>query len=114
MRYTSETIRVLLILGAVLVLIGAVIEHLIPMIDSHNPPDAMSWVGPVVLIIVSILIFIMVGVLHVRNANIPMNAVIMIVFLALEIILGGGSFWSITGIGIIVEIVATTLLAAGE
>ncbi len=114
MRYTSETIRVLLILGAVLVLIGAVMEHLIPMIDSHHALDVMSWVAPIVLIVVSILIFIMVGVLHVRNAKIPMNAVVMVVFLALEIILGGGAFWSITGIGIIVEIVATTLLAAGE
>ncbi len=114
MRYTSETIRVLLILGAVLVLIGAVMEYLIPMFDSHNHPDAMGWVAPVVLIVVSILIFIMVGALHVRNAQIPMNAIVMIVFLALEIILGGASFWSIVGIGLIVEIVATTLLAAGE
>ncbi len=118
MRYSSETIRVLLILGAILVIVGAVMESIIPMFGTNGHggqlPDAASWIGPIVLIIVSILVFVMVGVLHVRNASIPMNALIMVVFLALEIILGGASFWSITGIGLIIEIVATTLLAAGE
>ncbi len=113
MRATSDTIRILLILGAVLVIVGVIVESIIPAFGGRNPPEAAFWIGPIVLIIVSILIFIVVGVIH-TSRNIPLNAVIMIVFLALEIILGGASFWSIIGMGLILEIVATTMLAMTE
>jgi hypothetical protein len=38
----------------------------------------------------------------------------MVIFMVLEVFLSGAALFSIIGIGIIIEIVATTMLAMGE
>ncbi len=102
----------MLILGSILAAIGAVME-IISSAGGHNP-DMQNFIGPIVVIVITVLILIMVGVVHVRQAHIPLNGLIMVVFVVLEIFLSGAALFSIMGFGIIIEIVATTMLAMGE
>ncbi len=112
MRATENTIKVLLILGSILAAIGAVMD-IIDIAGAHNPVFE-NFIGPIVVIVITVLILIMVGVVHVKQAHIPLNGLIMVIFVVLEIFLSGASLFSIMGFGIIIEIVATTMLAMGE
>ncbi len=112
MRASEDNIKVLLILGAILAAIGAVID-IINRAGVHNP-DAQDFIGPIVVIVITVLIFIMLGILHTRHAHIPFNGLIVAIFVILEIVLSGAALFSIMGIGIILEIVAATMLAIGE
>ncbi|MBN2150670.1 MAG: hypothetical protein JW839_04390 [Candidatus Lokiarchaeota archaeon] len=109
---TQDSIKVLLIIGSVLAGVGAVIT--IIEIAGQQHVDARDFIGPIVVIVVTVLIFIMVGLIHVRKAQIPLNAWLLIIFVVLEIVLSGEALLSLVGIGIIVEIVATTMLAMLE
>nr|MDO8109238.1 hypothetical protein [Candidatus Sigynarchaeota archaeon] len=108
----EDNIKVLLILGSVLAAVGAVID-IINIARTHNP-DVQSFIGPIIVIVITVLIFIMLGILHVRKAQIPFKGVVMVIFVVLEIFLSGATLFSLMGIGIIIEIVATTMLAMGE
>lgn len=112
MRVTEDNIKVLLILGSLLAAIGSVID----IIDyaGSRYVDAQDFVGPIVVITITVLIFIMIGLLNAKKTKIPFNAWIILIFVLLEIILSGATLFSIVGIGIILEIVATTMLAMLE
>ena len=112
MRVTEDNIKVLLILGSILGAIGSVIDILTLVRDHVFDPQI--YVGPIVVIVISVLIFIMLGLLQVKKVRIPFSAWLLIIFDLLEIIFSGAALFSIVGIGIIVEIVATTMLAIIE
>jgi hypothetical protein len=112
MRVTEDNVKVLLVLGSVLAAVGAVMQ-IIDLAGYHHL-DARAYIGPIVVIAITVLIFIMIGLLHVRKAQIPLNALLLIIFVVIEIVLSGAALLSLMGIGIIVEIVATTMLALLE
>ncbi len=107
MSYRNNA-RTCVIIGAILALVGSIIT-LVGVIGGHNP-QVEAIVGPIVVIVISVLIFIAIGVLHSRKVTIPFNAWIMVVFVVLEVFLSGAALFSITGIGIILEVIGTTLL----
>ncbi len=112
MRVTEDNIKIVLVIGSVLAAIGAVMEIIDHIRD--NPDEAHAYIGPIVVIVITVLIFIMLGLLHVRKAQIPLNSLLLIIFVVIEIVLSGAAFLSLMGIGIIVEIVGTTMLAMLE
>ena len=112
MRVTEDNVKVLLILGSLLAAIGSVLD--IITFAGYHHPDAQLFVGPIVVITISVLILIMLGIIQIKNAHIPLKAWLMLIFILLEIFLSGAALFSIVGIGIILEIVATTMLAMLE
>ncbi len=112
MRVTEDNIKIVLVIGSVLAAIGAVME--IIDLAGYSHVHAETFIGPIVVIVITVLIFIMLGLLHVRKAQIPLNSLLMIIFVVIEIVLSGAAFLSLMGIGIIVEIVGTTMLAMLE
>ncbi len=109
MKVTEDSIKILLLIGSVLAAVGAVLQ-IIDLAGYHHV-DAQAFIGPIVVIAITVLIFIMIGLLHVRKAQIPLNSLLLIIFVVIEIVLSGAALLSLMGIGIIVEIVATTMLA---
>nr|MDO8083507.1 hypothetical protein [Candidatus Sigynarchaeum springense] len=112
MRATQDGVKVVLIIGSVLAAVGATLR-IIDLAEAHHT-DAQNYIGPVVVIGITVLIFIMVGLLHVRKIQIQLTSWILIVFVVIEIFLSGASLAELMGLGIIVEIVGTTILAMLE
>ncbi len=112
MRVTQDTVKWVLIIGSVLAAVGAVMK-IIDFAGAHDP-DPESFIGPIIVIVFTVLIFIMVGLLHVRKVQIPFTAVILIIFVVIEIFVSGAGLSEPMGLGIIVEVVATTMLAMLE
>jgi len=56
----------------------------------------------------------MVGLFHVRKIQIPFTALVLVVFVVIEIFLSGAGLADLMGLGIILEIIGTTVLALIE
>lgn len=111
MQYTTNTIRTFILIGSILAIIGYIMD-LIDLFSNHHSSTAL--IGTIVGIIISVLIFIMLGVFHTRKFNIPFNEVVMLVFVVIQIVISGAALLSLVGIGIILEIIGTVLLFMGR
>ena len=109
MPVNKNNARLLIIIGSILALVGAIID-LINAAGGGGNFRVEHVVGPIVVIVISFLIFIALGILKSRKVQIPLNAWVMLIFVILEIVISGAALFSILGFGIILEIVGTTLL----
>ncbi len=109
MRPSKDAAIVVLVIGAI---IAAIAAHVVisDRAQTRNPEE-QDYLGPVVVLIISVLIFIIIYFLHIGKANIQFTFIVMLVFVVIEMFVSGTGLADPMGIGIIIEIVATTMLA---
>ncbi|MFX0102083.1 MAG: hypothetical protein ACFFCS_21130 [Candidatus Hodarchaeota archaeon] len=78
--------------------------------DKQGNVNYQQLIGPIVGITCSVLIFIALGLFHLKKINIPLNAWVMLIFVILQVVLSGAALFSLVGIGVILEIIGTVIL----
>jgi hypothetical protein len=99
--------RILITVGSIIALIGYIMS-LINGLSGKNPGENL--IGPIVGIIISVLILIALNLIPTKKVKIPLNAWVMIVFLALQFFLSGEAIFSLVGAGFILEVIGTVIL----
>ena len=99
--------RILITIGSIIALIGYIMS-LINGFSGNNPGENL--IGPIVGIIISVLILIALNLIPTQKVKIPLNAWVMIVFLALQFFLNGEAIFSLVGAGFILEVIGTVIL----